>query len=171
MEGISHEAASYAGHVKLGKLIGFFDNNGITIDGSTDLSCSDNAEQRFAAYGWQVLHVNDVNDLAAIDAVIAEAKADTQRPTMIITKTHIGFGSPNKQDTAKAHGEPLGAAEIALTKTAYGWPSTEPFFVPDAARAHWTERVATRAATHAEWKTKWAAYQAALVERGLSREP
>ncbi len=135
MEGISHEAASYAGHFKLGKLIGFFDDNGITIDGSTDLSCSDNAEQRFAAYGWQVLHVNDVNDLAAIDAAIAEAKADTQRPTMIITKTHIGFGSPNKQDTAKAHGEPLGAAEIALTKTAYGWPSTEPFFVPDAARA------------------------------------
>jgi transketolase len=144
MEGISHEAASYAGHFKLGKLIGFFDNNGITIDGSTDLSCSDNAEQRFAAYGWQVLHVNDVNDLGAIDAAIAEAKADTQRPTMIITKTHIGFGSPNKQDTAKAHGEPLGAAEIALTKTAYGWPSTEPFFVPDAARAQWPERVATR---------------------------
>ena len=164
MEGISHEAASYAGHVKLGKLIGFFDDNGITIDGSTDLSCSDNAEQRFAAYGWQVLHVNDVNDLAAIDAAIAEAKADTQRPTMIITKTHIGFGSPNKQDTAKAHGEPLGAAEIALTKTAYGWPSTEPFFVPDAARAHWTERVATRAASHTEWKAKWAAYQAAHPE-------
>jgi transketolase len=164
MEGISHEAASYAGHFKLGKLIGFFDDNGITIDGSTDLSCSDNAEQRFAAYGWQVLHVNDVNDLAAIDAAIAEAKADTQRPTMIITKTHIGFGSPNKQDTAKAHGEPLGAAEIALTKTAYAWPGTEPFFVPDAARAHWTERVATRAALHAEWKTKWAAYQAAHPE-------
>ena len=158
MEGISHEAASYAGHVKLGKLIGFFDDNGITIDGSTDLSCSDNAEQRFAAYGWQVLHVHDVNDLASIDAAIAEAKADTQRPTMIITKTHIGFGSPNRQDTAKAHGEPLGAAEIALTKTAYGWPSTEPFFVPEMARAHWVERVATRAATHSEWKAKWAAY-------------
>ena len=160
MEGLSHEAASLAGHLKLAKLIGFFDDNGITIDGSTDLSCSDNAEQRFAAYGWQVLHVNDVNDLAAIDAAIAEAKADTQRPTMIITKTHIGFGSPNKQDTAKAHGEPLGAAEIALTKTAYGWPSTEPFFVPDAARAHWIERVATRAALHGEWKARWAAYQA-----------
>ena len=164
MEGISHEAASYAGHVKLGKLIGFFDDNGITIDGSTDLSCSDNAEQRFAAYGWQVLHVHDVNDLASIDAAIAEAKADTQRPTMIITKTHIGFGSPNRQDTAKAHGEPLGAAEIALTKTAYGWPSTEPFFVPDVARAHWVERVATRAATHSEWKAKWAAYLTAHPE-------
>ena len=161
MEGISHEAASYAGHFKLGKLIGFFDDNGITIDGSTDLSCSDNAEQRFAAYGWQVLHVHDVNDLDEIDAAIAAAKSDTQRPTMIITKTHIGFGSPHKQDTAKAHGEPLGAAEIVLTKAAYGWPSTEPFFVPDAARAHWSERVATRAALHGEWKSRWAAYQAA----------
>ncbi len=164
MEGISHEAASYAGHFKLAKLIGFFDDNGITIDGSTDLTCSDNPGQRFAAYGWQVLHVDDVNDLAAIDAAIEAAKADTQRPTMIITKTHIGFGSPHKQDTAKAHGEPLGAAEIALTKTAYGWPSTEPFFVPEAARAHWTERVATRAALHTEWKSKWAAYQAAHPE-------
>ncbi len=164
MEGISHEAASYAGHFKLGKLIGFFDDNGITIDGSTDLSCSDNAGQRFESYGWQVLHIDDVNDLGAIDAAIVAAKADTHRPTMIITKTHIGYGSPSKQDTAKAHGEPLGAAEIVLTKTAYGWPSTEPFFVPDAARAHWIERVATRAASHAEWKTKWAAYAAAYPE-------
>jgi transketolase len=170
MEGISHEAASYAGHMQLGKLIGFFDDNGITIDGSTALSCSDDAAQRFAAYGWQVLHVADVNDLASIDAAIAEAKADTRRPTMIITKTHIGFGSPNKQDTAKAHGEPLGAAEIALTKQAYNWPSTEAFFVPDEARAHWQERVAARAETHAEWKTRWQAYQAAHPELAAELE-
>jgi len=136
MEGISHEAASYAGHLKLGKLIGFFDDNGITIDGSTALTCSDDAAKRFESYGWQVLHVADVNDLAAIDAAIAEAKADTQRPTLIITKTHIGFGSPNRQDTAKAHGEPLGKDEIALTKQTYGWPGTEPFFVPQDALAH-----------------------------------
>jgi len=164
MEGISHEAASYAGHLKLGKLIGFFDDNGITIDGSTALTCSDDAAQRFAAYGWQVLHVADVNDLAAIDAAIAEAKADTQRPTLIITKTHIGFGSPNRQDTAKAHGEPLGASEIVLTKTAYGWPSEEPFFVPEAARIHWLSCTQERATTHAEWKTRWAAYQTAHPE-------
>lgn len=164
MEGISHEAASYAGHLKLGKLIGFFDDNGITIDGSTSLTCSDDAAQRFAAYGWQVLHVADVNDLAAIDAAIAEAKADTQRPTLIITKTHIGFGSPNRQDTAKAHGEPLGKDEIALTKAAYGWPSSEPFFVPDVAAAHWRERVAERAASHAEWQRRFAAYRAAHPE-------
>ena len=161
MEGVSHEAASYAGHFGLGKLIGFFDDNRITIDGSTDLSCSDDAAQRFAAYGWQVLHVADVNDLDAIDAAIAEAKADTARPTLIITRTHIGFGSPNRQDTAKAHGEPLGKDEIALTKSAYGWNYPEPFTVPDEARAHWHEQVAGRAATHGEWKSMWSAYAAA----------
>jgi transketolase len=164
MEGISHEAASFAGHMKLGKLIGFFDDNGITIDGSTALTCSDDAAQRFAAYGWQVLHVDDVNDLAAIDAAIAQAKADTERPTLIITKTHIGFGSPNRQDSAKAHGEPLGKEEIALTKAAYGWPSTEPFFVPADALAHWREAAAQRAATHAEWQRTWQAYETAYPE-------
>jgi len=161
MEGISHEAASYAGHLKLGKLIGFFDDNGITIDGSTALTCSDDVAQRFASYGWQVLHVADVNDLAAIDAAIAEAKADTERPTLIVTKTHIGFGSPNRQDTAKAHGEPLGKDEIALTKQAYGWPSAEPFFIPDGVRAHWAEVVGERAAAHAAWQRTFTAYEAA----------
>ena len=164
MEGISHEAASYAGHLKLGKLIGFFDDNGITIDGSTALTCSDDVAQRFASYGWQVLHVADVNDLAAIDAAIAEAKADAARPTLIITKTHIGFGSPNRQDTAKAHGEPLGKDEIALTKQAYGWPSAEPFFIPDGVRAHWADAVAQRAAVHTTWQQTWAAYGAAHPE-------
>ena len=161
MEGISHEAASYAGHFGLGKLIGFFDDNRITIDGSTDLTCTDDAAKRFEAYGWQVLHVDDVNDLEAIDAAIATAKADTARPSLIITRTHIGFGSPNRQDTAKAHGEPLGKDEIALTKAAYGWEYPDAFTVPDAARAHWHEHVATRAATHVSWKTMWSAYAAA----------
>jgi len=170
MEGLSHEAASYAGHLKLGKLIGFFDDNGITIDGSTALTCSDDCAKRFEAYGWQVLHVDDVNDLASIDAAIAAAKADTQRPTMVITKTHIGFGSPNRQDTAKAHGEPLGQDEIALTKEGYGWPSREPFFVPDAALAHWRECTAQRAQTHAEWKTRWHAYAAAHPELAAELE-
>ncbi|MFY7920776.1 MAG: transketolase, partial [Gemmatimonas sp.] len=170
MEGISHEAASYAGHLKLGKLIGFFDDNGITIDGSTALTCSDDCAKRFEAYGWQVLHVDDVNDLASIDAAIVAAKADTQRPTMVITKTHIGFGSPNRQDTAKAHGEPLGQDEIALTKQGYGWPSREPFFVPDAALAHWRECTAQRAQTHTEWKTRWHAYAAAHPELAAELE-
>ena len=163
-EGISHEAASYAGHFKLGKLIGFFDDNRITIDGSTDLSCSDDAAARFGAYGWQVLHIADVNDLDAIDGAIAQAKADTTRPTLIITRTHIGFGSPNRQDTAKAHGEALGKDEIALTKAVYGWDYPDAFHVPDEARAHWTEAVAQRASTHAEWSGKWAAYAAAHPE-------
>lgn len=164
MEGISHEASSYAGHHKLGKLIGFFDNNHITIDGSTDISCSDDVAGRFTAYGWQVLHIADVNDLDAIDAAIVQAKADATRPTLVVTRTHIGFGSPNRQDTSKAHGEPLGLDEIALTKQVYGWPSTEPFFVPDVARAHWLELVAKRAATHADWTTQWLAYKSAEPE-------
>ncbi len=164
MEGISHEAASYAGHNKLGRLIGFFDDNRITIDGSTALSCSDDAAARFAAYGWQVLHIADVNDIAAIDAAIAEAKADTARPTLIITRTHIGFGSPNRQDTAKAHGEPLGKDEIALTKAAYGWNYPDAFHVPEEARAHWQSAVAHRAAAHADWKARWTAYATAHAD-------
>ncbi len=164
MEGLSHEAASYAGHFGLGKLIGFYDDNRITIDGSTDLSCSDDAAKRFEAYGWHVLHVADVNDLSAIDDAIAAAKAQAKRPTMIITRTHIGFGSPNRQDTAKAHGEPLGKDEIALTKAVYGWDHPEPFTVPDEARAHWREQVTRRAETHAAWRSLWTSYVAAHPE-------
>src|SRR5258708_37418143 len=112
MEGISHEAASFAGHQKLGKLIGFYDDNKITIDGSTDLTFNDDSGKRFEAYGWQVLHISDVNDLGQIDNAICAAKADGSRPTPLVTKTHIGFGRPNKQDTAKAHGQALGEDEI-----------------------------------------------------------
>ncbi|MFM8779910.1 MAG: transketolase family protein, partial [Gemmatimonadota bacterium] len=158
MEGISHEAASFAGHQQLGKLIGFFDDNNITIDGRVDLSCSDDVAQRFASYGWQILRLADVNDQDAIDRVIAEAKADTQRPTLVITRTIIGFGSPNRADTAKAHGEPLGKDEIALTKQAYGWPSTEPFHVPAESLAHWREAKARGVAMQAEWMTRFMAY-------------
>jgi transketolase len=161
MEGISHEASSFAGHQKLGKLIGFFDDNHITIDGSTSLSCSDDPAKRFDAYGWQVLHIADVNDLAQIDRAIADAKADTSRPTMIITRTHIGFGSPHKQDTSKAHGEPLGKEEILLTKAVLGWPSTEPFFVPDAALADWREARTRGAALQDAWRKDLIAYSKA----------
>ena len=158
MEGISHEAASFAGHFKLGKLIGFFDDNRISIDGGTDITVSDDAQRRFEAYGWQVLHVADVNDLDAIDRAVAAAKADPSRPSLIITRTHIGFGSPNRQDTAKAHGEPLGAAEIALTKQAYGWEYPEPFTVPAEALAHWRGQVAKGAAAHDAWRKAVIAY-------------
>jgi transketolase len=158
MEGISHEAASFAGHFKLGKLIGFYDDNGISIDGKTSLTYSDDAAQRFAAYGWQVLHIGDVNDLAAIDAAVAAARADTARPTLIITRTHIGYGSPNRQDTAKAHGEPLGKEEIALTKAALGWTETEPFTIPPEALAHWRAAAGHGAQAHDAWRKALIAY-------------
>ena len=152
MEGISHEAASFAGHFGLGKLIGFYDDNKITIDGSTDLTFSDDTARRFEAYGWQVLHVDDVNDLDAIDQAIAEARADTRRPTLVVVKTVIGYGSPNRAGTAKAHGEPLGKDEIRLTKEALGWRAAEPFFVPPEALQHWREQTGERgAAAHREW--------------------
>ena len=170
MEGISHEAASFAGHQKLGRLIGFFDDNSITIDGSTSLSCSDDVVKRFESYGWQVLHIADVNDLDAIDAAIDAAKADTTRPTMIVTRTVIGFGSPNRAGTSKAHGEALGKDEITLTKEAYGWPSSEPFFVPDEARAHWRDAVTARAASRAEWGERLTAYRGAHPELAAELE-
>lgn len=159
MEGISHEAASFAGHQRLGKLIGFFDDNSITIDGRTNLSCSDDIARRFESYGWQVLHIADVNDLAAIDRAVAEAKADTQRPTLVITKSVIGFGSPNRAGTSKAHGEPLGKDEIALTKQALGWAHTEPFYVPEDALAHWRAQVtANGEAAQKEWMQRFMAF-------------
>src|SRR5688500_15310824 len=162
MEGISHEAASFAGHFKLAKLIGFYDDNRITIDGSTELTYSDDAAMRFESYGWHVQRVQDVNDLEALDAAIGRAKAEIERPSLIILRTHIGYGSPNKVDTSKAHGEPLGADEIRLTKEALGWPSAEPFHVPEDALAHWREAKDRGAALHDAWREKWDAYAAAF---------
>ncbi|MBK8247388.1 MAG: transketolase [Gemmatimonadetes bacterium] len=158
MEGISHEAASFAGHFKLAKLIAFFDDNRISIDGSTDLTCSDDVARRFEGYGWQVLHIADVNDLDAIDRAVASAKSDPTRPSLIVTRTHIGFGSPNRQDSAKAHGEPLGAAEVALTKQAYGWTAAEPFTVPAEAAAHWRGLCAGGATVQDVWRRAVIAY-------------
>ena len=158
MEGISHEAASFAGHQRLGKLIGFWDDNDITIDGRVSLASRDDVAARFAAYGWQVLHLTEVNDQDAIDRVIAEAKADTARPTLICTKTIIGYGSPNRADTAKAHGEPLGKDEILLTKQAYGWPSTEPFHVPAEALTHWRETKTRGVALQKAWMDHFMAF-------------
>lgn len=161
-EGISHEVASFAGHQKLGKIIGFWDDNSITIDGRTDLSNSDDVAKRFESYGWQVLHISNVNDQSQIDAVIADAKADTTRPTLVCTKTIIGFGSPNRADTAKAHGEPLGKDEITLTKAAYGWPSDEPFHVPTAALEHWRLAKERGVNMQAEWMRRFAEYSKAF---------
>jgi transketolase len=161
-EGISHEAASFAGHQKLGKLIGFFDDNRITIDGGTDLSSSDDTATRFTGYGWQVLNVEDVNDQAQIDRAVEAAKAETEKPTLIITRTVIGFGSPNRAGTAKAHGEALGKDELALTKVKYGWPSTEPFHVPEASLAHWRLAKERGVNLQAEWMRRFAEYAKAF---------
>jgi transketolase len=171
MEGISHEAASFAGHFKLGKLIGFYDDNRITIDGSTELTFSDDTAMRFKAYGWQVLHIEDVNDLAAIDQAIADAKADPSRPTMVVTRTHIGYGSPKKQDTASAHGEPLGADEIVATKKALGWARPdESFWVPEDALANWRKARERGAAAHAEWTKRLDAYRTAFPKEAAELE-
>lgn len=136
MEGISHEAASFAGHNKLGRLIVFYDDNKITIDGSTDLSNSDNVQKRFEAYNWHVQHIDDVNDLEAIENAVETAKKVTDKPSIIITKSIIGFGSPNKQGTANIHGAPLGEEEIVLTKKNLGFPENEKFYVSSEVYEH-----------------------------------
>jgi transketolase len=161
MEGVSHEAASLAGHLRLRNLIGFFDDNRITIDGSTDLACSDDVTRRFEAYGWRVLHVLDGNDLDALDAAMQVAAASSDGPTLIVVRTHIAYGSPNKQDTAEAHGAPLGADEIALTRANLGWNLSEPFEIPPPVLQSWRGCVTRGARLHAEWRQQWKAYVAA----------
>jgi transketolase len=131
MEGISHEAASIAGHLKLGKLIFFYDDNGITIDGSTSLAFSEDIKKRFDAYGWHVQVVNDVNNSDELETALLTAKNEISKPSIIITKTHIGFGSPHKQDTSAAHGSPLGEEEVRLTKINLNWPEDKTFYVPE----------------------------------------
>jgi transketolase len=136
MEGISHEAASFAGHHKLGKLIFFYDDNGISIDGKTSITYSDDVQKRFESYGWNVLRVNDVNNFSELETAAQQARNNSDKPTLIITKTHIGFGSPNKQGTSAAHGAPLGVEEVKLTKKNLGWPYEEEFFVPAEVYEH-----------------------------------
>jgi len=131
MEGISHETASIAGHLKLGKLIIFYDNNGITIDGSTSLTFSEDVAKRFDAYGWHVQKVDDVNNLESLDKALINARNELEKPSIIITKTHIGYGSPNKQDTAEAHGSPLGEEEVKLAKKNLNWPEDKTFYIPE----------------------------------------
>jgi transketolase len=158
MEGISHEAASLAGHLGLGKLMGFFDDNRITIEGSTDLACSDDVAARFASYGWHVERVDDVNDLDALDAAIALAKSVVDRPSLIIVRSHIGYGSPNRQDTRDAHGEPLGEHEVRLTKENLGWPWQDPFHVPPEALQVWRAAGARGAALQARCRKRFEEY-------------
>ena len=146
MEGVSQEAASLAGHQQLDNLCWIYDSNRITIDGSTDLAFTEDTEERFLASGWAVHQVEDANDLEAIGAALEKFKAETGRPTMIILHSHIGYGSPNKVDTADVHGNPLGAEETKLTKEAYGWPEDAHFLVPDGVYEHFNDGVGARGA-------------------------
>ena len=163
MEGVAAEAASMAGHLRLGKLIYFWDDNSITIEGDTGLAFTEDVLGRFAASGWHTLRVDDGNDLEAIDAAITAAKADP-RPSMIAVRTIIGYGSPNKAGSEKAHGEPLGEEEIVRTKQNLGWPSTEPFHVPDEALAHMRRAVQRGEELQNDWAGRFAAYRAAHPE-------
>ena len=174
MEGVSHEACSLAGHLKLGRLIGIYDDNRITIDGKTDLTFSDDTAKRFESYGWHVERVADGNDLGALDAALAAARRVADRPSLVIVRTHIAYGSPHKQDTPEAHGAPLGEDEVKLTKQRLGWPSLEPFYVPAEALAHWRLARERGARLEAEWTKKYDAYRqaypalAAELERRLA---
>jgi transketolase len=152
MEGASHEAASLAGHLGLGKLIWLYDDNHISIEGNTSLTYSDNVTERFEAYHWQVINLGDMgNDLDAINGAFTKAKAEKEKPTLIILRTHIGYGSPNKQDTPKAHGSPLGEEEIKLTKKFYGWPENEKFLVPADVKKEMLKAVSQGKKEEAEW--------------------
>lgn len=165
MEGASHEAASLAGHLGLGKLIYVFDDNRISIEGSTELTCSDDVDLRFRAYGWHVQNLGDsANDLEALTAAFREAQLEKARPSLIVVRSHIGYGSPNRQDTREAHGEPLGEDEVRLTKKFYGWPENERFLVPPQVGDHMRQAVERGRAWEKEWDARYAAYQAAFPE-------
>ncbi|MFM0222603.1 transketolase [Paraburkholderia dipogonis] len=169
MEGISHEAASLAGHLKLSNLIWIYDSNRVTIEGHTDLAYSDDVESRFRGYNWHTLRVNDANDAAALEAAFVEAKSITDRPTLIVVHSIIGWGSPHKQDTSSAHGEALGVEEVALTKKAYGWPEDKFFYVPDGVHERFAAGIGARGkAAREEWQAQYDTYTRKYPE--LARE-
>jgi transketolase len=165
MEGVSSEAASLAGHLGLSKIIYLYDDNRITIDGSTGLAFTENVGQRFEAYGWHVQRV-DGNDLEGVEAALNAARAESERPSLIIARTHIACGSPNKQDTAEAHGTPLGEEEVKLTKQALGWPLEPTFYIPDEALTRFREAVQRGRTWEADWQARFDAYAAAYPELG-----
>jgi len=173
-EGVASEASSLAGHLGLGRLIGFYDDNHISIEGDTALSFSEDVGKRYEAYGWHVQNLGEDIDLDRLEAALAAAREVTDQPSLIIVRTHIAPGSPNKQDTHGAHGSPLGEEEIRLTKEVYDWPSQEPFFVPDEALEHYRECVPRGEELEGEWRERFEAYRAefpdlaAAFERQLS---
>jgi transketolase len=163
MEGVGSEAASLAGHLGLDNLCWIYDNNHITIEGDTNIAFTEDVTARFLGYGWNVLRVGDANDIDRIQHALGVFRATRGRPTLIVLDSHIGYGSPNKQDTAAAHGEPLGDDEVRLTKKAYGWPEDAQFLVPDGVREHFAAGIGARgAAAHAAWNDLFARYRAAF---------
>ncbi|MDH5770538.1 MAG: transketolase, partial [Candidatus Bathyarchaeota archaeon] len=151
MEGVASEAASLAGTLKLGKLIYLYDDNHITIEGNTELAFTENVQSRFEAYGWKVFRVKDGNDLDSIEAAIRKAQAEEERPSLIMVRTHIGFGSP-KQDTAEVHGAPLGQEALEATKEALDWPKEPPFYIPEEVLTHCRQAVQKGAELEAQWQ-------------------
>ena len=161
MEGVSAEAASLAGDLHLGRLIVLYDANRITLSATTNLTFSEDVGARFAACGWQVLEVDGM-DVAAVDAALTQARADEKRPSLIVARTHIGFGSPNKHDTCEAHGEPLGRDEVRLTKRAYGWPEDARFLVPEEVRREFDNVRARGRTLRSAWQQAMEAYRTAV---------
>lgn len=168
MEGVASEAASLAGHLKLGKLIYLYDDNKISLASSTHLTFTEDVGARFEAYDWQVQRVEDGNDVAAIQAALENARNETERPSLIIVRTHIGFGSPHKQDTFEAHGSPLGADEVKLTKKNLGFPEEPAFYIPEEALEHFREALEKGSAWENEWNANVEAY--AVVYPDLANE-
>jgi transketolase len=158
MEGISQEAISLAGHLGLGRIVYLYDDNRISIEGDTDITFSEDRLARFAGAGWHVQSVSDGNDLDAVDAAIRAAREETGRPSIIAVRSQIGYGSPNKEGTARAHGEPLGEAEVALTKRNLGWPAEPDFFVPEEVRAHFGGALEAGPALERNWEALLSAY-------------
>ena len=152
MEGITSEAASLAGHLGLAKLICIYDDNKISIEGSTDITFTEDVAGRFKAYHWQVIKVEDGNDLEAIGKAIKKAKKKTDQPTLIMLRTHIAYGSPNKQDSADAHGAPLGVEEVRLTKQCLGCPENETFCVPDKILEHCRKAIESGKRSEKKWQ-------------------
>ena len=169
MEGVAFEACALAGHLGLGKLIVLYDNNRVSLAGSTALTFTEDVKARFAACGWQVLHVDEGNNIDAVDAAIREAQNDARRPSFISVCTTIGCGAPTKEGTSEAHGSPLGVDELTATKTRFGWPS-EPFSIPEAVLGHYRTSVANGAAAQADWEKRFAAYKAAFSAEALEFE-
>src|SRR3954468_4647898 len=161
MEGVSSEASSLAGHLGLGKLIVFYDNNHISLDGPTSLSFSDDVGARYEAYGWHVQDLGEDLELDNIESATRAAMDAEDQPSLVILRTHIGVGSPNKQDTKAAHGSALGEEEVELTKKAYGWPTLEPFYIPDEALQHFREAVDRGAQFEEEWDARAATFEPA----------